>query len=363
MQYPAYTQVDKCVRDLFVENIESTVPPTEAEENLLARSLEHADLRLVDRICVIENDSTAESKESTTTPIASGISKMRTNLSSLLNKREHRLKWRRIQGGDDLAIKKFTKFVDEDYVKWGKATTTVHTSPEEALAWLWDCCSNDRMENHRKKNGHTLRKYYDPKTQLGEGADGVKESREHREQEKESRTRHVVVHKAIARTVDMRESNSKLVWGKFTSDRSLSKQGDTAVGRDNAANGEESVEIDLTIGNDDHDIFVIGFQPARDRERYVGSIGPRPKQIINLLGSLPVSSLWRSIPKRSYRESENDLPAEELLAENAEAVQLLETGVWVLRRLAANICDVTFVVRIEDEGDIPVSLVNMGVNR
>ena len=46
-----------------------------------------------------------------------------------------------------------------------------------------------------------------------------------------------------------------------------------------------------------------------------------------------------------------------------KVVQLRVKGVWVLRHLAANVCEVTFVNRLEDKGDIPVEFVNMGVAR
>ena len=46
-----------------------------------------------------------------------------------------------------------------------------------------------------------------------------------------------------------------------------------------------------------------------------------------------------------------------------KVIQLLAKGVWVLRRLAANVCEVTFVNRLEDTGDIPKKIFNMKVSR
>ena len=46
-----------------------------------------------------------------------------------------------------------------------------------------------------------------------------------------------------------------------------------------------------------------------------------------------------------------------------KVVQLLEKGVWLLRRLASNVCEVTFVNRLEDTGDIPQKIFNMKVSR
>ena len=176
--------------------------------SILSQSLEHADLRLVDGFRVEEIDP-SEHEESRTTPNFASISNMRTGLADAINNSGQKLKWKRIQGGEDFAIKKYTKFVKDDDVKWGKATTTVHTSPEDALAWVWDYCSNERMRRHQKKNGNILRKYYDPDTQQREGSGSAGESRE---KEIESRTRHVVVRKATPRTVETRESNLKFVW-------------------------------------------------------------------------------------------------------------------------------------------------------
>ena len=157
----------------------------------------------------MEEIDPSEHEESRTTPNFASISNMRTGLADAINNSGQKLKWKRIQGGDDFAIKKYTKFVKDDDVKWGKATTTVHTSPEDALAWLWDYCSNERMRRHQKKNGNILRKYYDPETQQRDGNDGLDESRQC---VKESRMRHVVVRKIMRRTVETRESNFKFVW-------------------------------------------------------------------------------------------------------------------------------------------------------
>ena len=61
----------------------------------------------------------------------------------------------------------------------------------------------------------------------------------------------------------------------------------------------------------------------------------------------------------------NSIAKRSTLKKTAEekVVQLLSKGVWVLRRIAANVCEVTFVNRTEDKGDIPVEFVNMGVTR
>ena len=169
--------------------------------SLLSKSLVHADLRLVDGLRVEEIKRKSR--------ISAAGASARKKLHGFLINQEQKLKWSRIQGGDDFAIKKYTKFVKDDDFKWGKATTIVHTSLEDALAWLWDYCSNERMRRHQNKNGNILRKYYDPETQKKDGDDGLDESRQC---VKESRMRHVVVRKTMPRTVETRESNFKLVW-------------------------------------------------------------------------------------------------------------------------------------------------------
>ena len=215
------SQIDKLERDLFISKIESALPPTEAEVSLLSKALDHADLRLVDGLHVVEIYPSERTKSSDS-PISPVVPKEKRNLRisaagsfarkklpSFLANQDQKLKWSRIQGGDDFAIKKYTKFVKDGHVKWGKATTTVHTSPEEALAWLWDYCSNERMRGHQKKNGNTLRKYYDPETQQRKGSGSAGENQEWAN---ESRTRHVVIRTAVPKTFDTRESNAKLVW-------------------------------------------------------------------------------------------------------------------------------------------------------
>ena len=211
------TQIDKLERDLFVSKIESALPPTEAEEHLLSKSLEHADLRLVDGLRV-EKCNSFERELSVMTPIPSGVVKKQrktvlpaAGFAKTFTTNRDQKKWKRIQGGDEFAIKKYTKFVKDDAVKWGKATTLVHTSSEEALAWLWYYCSNERMRRHQKENGNILRNYYDPEMQQ-RGKEGIIVD-ESQGQGEESRTRHVVVRKMLAkRIVEMRESNFKFVW-------------------------------------------------------------------------------------------------------------------------------------------------------
>ena len=52
-----FTQIDKFERDKFVRKIKSDKPPTQAEQFLLSKSLEHVDMRLNDALCLVENSS------------------------------------------------------------------------------------------------------------------------------------------------------------------------------------------------------------------------------------------------------------------------------------------------------------------
>ena len=45
-------------------------------------------------------------------------------------------------------------------------------------------------------------------------------------------------------------------------------------------------------------------------------------------------------------------------AGDEKVVQLLSTGVWVVKGIAQNLCNITFVQRMEDKGKIPKSVLN-----
>ena len=69
--------------------------------------------------------------------------------------------WTRVRDGE-LRVKKFKKFKEGDQSVWGKAYATIHASAPQVLAFLWNYCSNLRMIEHFKKDGHLLREVYVP---------------------------------------------------------------------------------------------------------------------------------------------------------------------------------------------------------
>jgi len=57
----------------------------------------------------------------------------------------------------DFGVKKFKKMKEGDPSAWGKASTTVHTTAKQALAFVWLYCSNLRMKEHQKNDGNPQR--------------------------------------------------------------------------------------------------------------------------------------------------------------------------------------------------------------
>ena len=76
-----------------------------------------------------------------------------------------------------------------------------------------------------------------------------------------------------------------------------------------------------------------------------------------------IQTPFSSIVRMAENDSNVIRKNEKKTTEENDVVQLLVKGVWVLRRLAANVCEVTFVNRLEDTGDIPKKIFNMKVSR
>jgi len=94
-----------------------------------------------------------------------------------------RMNWTRLRDGD-MNVKKFKKMKEGDLSMWGKASAIVHTSAEQALAFVWFYCSNLRMKEHQKMDGNLLREVYEPITT------DTAHSAQHR-------TQHIVVQKSM----------------------------------------------------------------------------------------------------------------------------------------------------------------------
>ena len=161
----------------------------------------------------------------------------------------------------------------------------------------------------------------------------------------------------------------------------------------------ERDDCDLEDGN--NDVLVLGYEPALINYADAGLGRFRKQMTTGTSATSAVKSLASSLspPTHSWALFKKNPPSSSSVApmtEVAEAtvtqeltssavpiienistvkkstskkipgekvVQLLEKGVWLLRRLASNVCEVTFVNRLEDTGDIPQKIFNMKVSR
>ena len=214
--------------------------------------------------------------------------------------------WTRLHDGD-LSVKKFKKMKEGDPSMWGKASAIVHTTAEQALAFVWLYCSNLRMKEHHKKDGNLLRQVYEPITT------DTAPSAQHR-------TQHIVVQKSMPPPFRTRESNLRYVWDE--------------INNNNNSNNEE-----------DSKILMVAFEPAEIK--YVGE-----KRM-----QTAISKLRSKVNKQKSDSSvhpTNDGEEEQSLG----VVQLETKGVWVITPLAQNLCEVTHVLNIVDKGKVHTSVVN-----
>jgi len=155
------------------------------------------------------------------------------------------------------------------------------------------------MKGHQKKEGNIIRQYYEPPNKKDID-------------EKQHHTRYVVVRKAVHAGFNTRESNAKFIWGCFKDE-------------------------------DDNDILALGFEPANEEERSVA-----PAREMNRKASHKASSL-RSTAVAPLAEE--------------KIVQMLTTGVYVIKTVASNVCEAMAVNRIKDTGNVPKKILNMYVGR
>ena len=130
-------------------------------------------------------------------------------------------------------------------------------------------------------------------------------------------TQHIVVHHAMPMGLNMREAKVRLVWRKF--------------------------DDKLVIAVEPSDI---SFSDGKLR-------GTSPK---TTFGIRRVKTSPSSVSPISTRNS-NDVEAD------SKVVQVHNNGVWIFDRKADNICDVTFVNRSEDKGNLPTKIVNSTIGR
>ena len=58
--------------------------------------------------------------------------------------------WEKLGKDSSVFVKLSKKHNKGESNAWGKATTTIDTSAENALAWMWDYCSNERLDAVKK---------------------------------------------------------------------------------------------------------------------------------------------------------------------------------------------------------------------
>ena len=58
--------------------------------------------------------------------------------------------WEKLDEDSSVFVKLSKKHNKGESHNWGKAITTIDTSAENALAWFWDYCSNERLDAVKK---------------------------------------------------------------------------------------------------------------------------------------------------------------------------------------------------------------------
>ena len=217
--------------------------------------------------------------------------------------------WTRLHDGDS-SVKKFKKMKEGDPSAWGKASAIVHTTAEQALAFVWLYCSNLRMKEHQKKDGNLLRQTYEPTTT---DTATVPPAQRH--------TQHIVVQKSMPPPFYPRESSMKYVWGE--------------INNNNINNNNE--ENSKTL--------IMAFEPAEIK--HISERRGRRK-------------MAKKVAKLHTRTSDSSVhPTNDGEEEQSLGVTQLEArAVWIITPIAQNLCEVIFVGNFVDKGKIPTSLVN-----
>jgi len=230
-----------------------------------------------------------------------------------------RMNWTRLRDGDS-SVKKFKKMKEGDPSAWGKATTIVHTTAEQALAFVWLYCSNLRMKEHQQKDGNLTRQVYEP---IATDTVSVPSAQHH--------TQHIVVQKSMPPPFYSRESSTIYVWGEMNN----------------------SNNNNFSSNKEDSKTLLLAFEPAESMH------------ISERRGRRKFAKSWSTRSKRSKRTSNSSVhPTNNGEEEQNVGVTQLETkGVWIITPLAQNLCEIMFVVNIVDKGKIPTSLVNANIGR
>jgi len=72
--------------------------------------------------------------------------------------------WEKLDKDSSVFVKLSKKHNKGESNSWGKATTTIDTTAENVLAWIWDYCSNERLDTVKKlhKNPREVIKHITP---------------------------------------------------------------------------------------------------------------------------------------------------------------------------------------------------------
>jgi len=300
----------------------------------------------------------------------------------------------------DFSVKSFSRVMEGSPSAWGKAVAVVHTSPEQALAFVWDFCSNLRVKEHQKADNNALRKFYDP---ADPGSMSSYNS------SKPVRSAHIVVRKIIPGGIFLpRETSIKAVWDR--------------VGEDSLCYAFEPAEVEYYDPKEnDNDVvrhtpkmLSMGFlsrtkaKVAEHIPHYNSSKRLRSSRKNSLKKSARISELVVELEEEGKREEggggewgewgkgeeggraatataaaatataatatttattattatatvtatagEDNLEPTRMLGrmtiakqKKKKCVQLKTTGLWLFKRLAKNVCEVTYVVNLIDK--------------
>ena len=147
-----------------------------------------------------------------------------------------------------------------------------------------------------------------------------------------------------------------------------------AIGKDGAATSSE-VEGDQ--------VYIVGFEPSKvnyvapvrkKKNKYsartmISKVSKKKSKLSKIKSKMSTKQSSTSVAPSSDTETNNskyinrtsnnendDEDANKQQQENI--VQLLTKGVWLLEPIAANVCQATLVIRIEDTGKLPKKIVN-----
>ncbi|GMI58993.1 hypothetical protein ScalyP_jg11017 [Parmales sp. scaly parma] len=289
--------------------------------------------------------------------------------------------WTRIipnLGNTHSSVERFTRILEGDPAAWGKAVSIVHTSAEKALAYVWDFCSNCRMKEHAKTNGNILRKFYDPSNLAAMSFDNSKARR----------SCYTVVQKTTPFMSNLlaRQSSFRSIWDK------LDDEGNTLV----MAFVPAEVEYNDLFSDDSvvrktnkrqmvsNLVSKISSKLVSSR-RFSSAIAAR--SLSKEKSSTHITPVNSGVLKsrspgmleieldnnsRSFKGGLDQLSSNSIGSSvsgslsgkrKKKFVSLKVTGVWTFRRLAENVCEVSYVCKLVDKGNIPAAIMNAQVGK